>query len=191
MLSKKLRDILREKYNIDKFEIALRWKAEVKWVSLVFLYEADEFAQRFDQTITEVKIKSNGKEDRYIYDVKTDQLIFIENMISENKNGGQKYTVEKSNEKKKYGYRVYFDGEKFVRDTEMTEDRRLSEEGPDSLMQWIPEEHFADCEVEYQNSRLAKSHANIRKCQKCGKFFSPQWGYNTYNICFVCRHANW
>ncbi len=191
MLSKKLRDNLREKYNIDKFEIALRWESEVKWVSLVFLYEADEFTQRFDQMITEVKIKSDGKEDRYIYDVKTDQLILVENMGSKNTSDKQEQSIEKLKEKKKYGYRVYFDGEKFVRDTEMTEDRRLSEEGPDSLTQWIPEEHFADCEVEYQNSRLAKSHAHIRKCKKCGKFFSPQWGYNTYDICFVCRHANW
>ena len=193
MLSEKLRNILQEKYNINEYEIALRWKSEVKWVSLIFLYEADEFAQRFDQMITEVKIKSNGKEDRYIYDVKTDQLIFIENMTSESENTSNKKerNIQNLNEKKKYGYRVYFDGEKFVRDTEMTEDKRLSEEGPDSLTQWIPEEHFADCEVEYQNSRLAKSHAHIRKCQKCGKFFSPQWGYNTYNECFVCRHANW
>ena len=176
MLSGKLRNILQEKYDINKYEMDLRWESEVKWVSLIFLYEADEFAKRFDQMITEVKIKSNGKEDRYIYDIKTDQLIFIENMVCKNKDGGQKYTVEKLNKEKKYGYRVYFDGEKFVRDMEMTEDRRLSEEGPDSLTQWIPEEHFADCEVEYQ---------------KCGKFFSPQWGYNTYNECFVCRHANW
>ena len=94
MLSEKLRNILQEKYNINEYEIALRWKSEVKWVSLIFLYEADEFAQRFDQRITEVKIKSDEKEDRYIYDIKTDQLIFIENMVCENKDGGQEYTGE-------------------------------------------------------------------------------------------------
>ena len=192
MLSEKIRGILQEKYNINEFTINCRWKSECWQITkITLIHEADEFAQRYDQMITEVKIKSNGKEDRYIYDIKTDQLIFIENMVSKNKDGGQEYTVEKLNKEKKYGYRVYFDGEKFVRDTEMTEDKRLSEEGPDSFTQWIPEEHFADCEVEYQNSRLIKSHAHIRKCQKCGKFFSPQWGYNTYNECFVCRHANW
>ena len=96
MLSEKIRGILQEKYNINEFTINCRWKSECWQIPrITLIHEADEFAQRYDQMITEVKIKSNGKEDRYIYDIKTDQLIFIENMVCKNKDGGQKYTVEK------------------------------------------------------------------------------------------------
>ena len=88
------------------------------------------------------------------------------------------------------GFRIYFDGEKFVADNVATEVQTTPN---DSVVSWFTSKKFADDAVEKQNTDDLK---DVKKCKECGEYFwqtdeERSWfaGKNMKNPCrcYSCR----
>lgn len=77
------------------------------------------------------------------------------------------------------GYRIYFDGTKFVTDNDATEVQIIS---PDSTTSWMIDKKSADDAAEKHNVNDLK---DVKKCKECGEYF---WQTDEERTWFVDRN---
>lgn len=99
------------------------------------------------------------------------------------------------------GVRVYFDGEKFVADTALSDVQAVSSDSP---TYWIDTKAHAEAAVKESNEHLKTSEADmvddkdfvIKKCKDCGEYYlinksEYDWykekDYVAPNRCYSCR----
>ena len=91
------------------------------------------------------------------------------------------------------GYRVYFDGEKFVVESELSEVGRTPYDSP---IYWCANPELAWIEASNRNIAIRTGAWEIRTCKDCGKYFilslsEEKWfamrGMESPKRCMACR----
>lgn len=91
------------------------------------------------------------------------------------------------------GYRVYFDGEKFVVESELSE---VGQTPYDSPIYWCSNPELAWIEASNRNIAIRTGAWEIRTCKDCGKYFilshpEMEWftmhGMKSPRRCMACR----
>lgn len=77
------------------------------------------------------------------------------------------------------GYKIYFNGNKFVADNIATEVQTVP---CDSTVSWMANKIYADNAVEEHNANDIK---DVKKCKECGEYF---WQTEEERICFTDRN---
>lgn len=92
------------------------------------------------------------------------------------------------------GYRIYFNGDKFVADEVATDVQTIT---CDSTTCWMHDPHSAEALAELYN---IKDLQNVRRCKKCGEYFwqtdeERRW-FTDRKLkepcrCYSCRKRKW
>lgn len=77
------------------------------------------------------------------------------------------------------GYKIYFNGDKFVADNTATEVQTMP---CDSTVSWMANKTYADNAVEKHNANDIK---DVKKCKECGEYF---WQTDDERIWFTDRN---